>query len=133
MRIPFRKTSFAEDVLWASDALRAGYSIVYQPKARVKHYHFENIDYTFRRTFTVSYHYFKYFDIKPRLKPNGIREFLKNLVLLMKEQGIPWRSKLDWLWFNYLQRAAINRAVHLFHDTLSKGVDHPQISFLETS
>ncbi len=64
-QLPFRKTDFAEDVLWAKDALLAGHSIVYNPKAQVSHYHYEDYDYAFKRNFIVQYHFYKYFGVLP--------------------------------------------------------------------
>lgn len=52
-QVPFRKTSFAEDALWADEVLRAGYRIVFEPASAVIHSHdyrlveqfLQNVDY----------------------------------------------------------------------------------------
>ena len=41
--IPFRKCQIAEDMLWASDVLKAGYSTLYQPESMVFHAHVRKI------------------------------------------------------------------------------------------
>lgn len=38
-KIPFPEVEFAEDVAWAGQALRAGYSLVYEPSSAVVHSH----------------------------------------------------------------------------------------------
>lgn len=124
LRIPFRKVSFAEDALWARDALRAGYAIVYEPNARVKHYHFESSDYTFRRLFTVSYHFYMAFGTKPELVENGMLELSRDIKTLLLSPGISLSEKVKWLYFNFQQRKAINRAVKLFHQSLHSGPSH---------
>jgi rhamnosyltransferase len=40
---PFRNCETAEDILWASDVLKAGYTTLYQPKSLVVHSHIRNI------------------------------------------------------------------------------------------
>ena len=121
LELPFPAVSFAEDALWAKAALLAGHTIVYNTAARVKHYHFETPDYIFKRTFTVSYHLFKYFGVSPSPMHNGVIELLRNTKLLLKEQGIGWADKWKWLRFNYRQRSAYNRSVKAFRAALAEG------------
>ena len=63
--LPFRETDFAEDVLWAKDALMAGHAIVYNPVSQVEHYHQEDYQFAFKRNFIVQYHFYKYFGVLP--------------------------------------------------------------------
>ena len=42
-KIPFRKCEIGEDILWASDVLKAGYATVYQPESEVIHAHVRKI------------------------------------------------------------------------------------------
>ncbi|HMI62056.1 MAG TPA: glycosyltransferase family 2 protein [Puia sp.] len=121
LSLPFRFTSFAEDALWARDALMAGYAIVYNTAARVKHYHFETPEYAFRRSFTVYYHMYIYFSERPSRVDNGLIMLLRNSKLLLKESRIGWPDKWKWLLFNYRQRTAINKAIDIFNDALAKG------------
>ncbi len=121
LAIPFRDVSFAEDALWAKDALRNGYAIVYNPLARVLHYHDEDESYTFRRTFTVNYHFYKFFGVRPEPVSNGTLTLLSNIKLLLFEKKIHWRDKYRWVLFNIRQRAAANRSTRLFLFTLAEG------------
>jgi rhamnosyltransferase len=122
LKVPFQKVLFAEDALWASDVLAAGYSIVYYPQARVKHYHLETPDYTFRRIFTESYHFYKFFGLKPQFVANGLKQVLQNIKVLIQATTITPGKKIEWLLFNYRQRKAINLAVALFYKMLAKGL-----------
>jgi len=119
--IPFQATSFAEDALWARDALRAGYSIVYNTAARVYHYHFESPDYTFRRCFTVYYNIYHYFGVKPTPASNEWKYIGSNIKTLVFAKTIGWPAKWKWLLFNYNQRRAIKRAIHAFNAALGAG------------
>lgn len=114
LQIPFQRTSFAEDALWARDALRAGYAIVYNTAARVKHYHFEDPDYTFRRCFAVFYHMYKFFEVRPTAGGKEWMTVLKNMKTLVKSRKISWPAKWRWLKFNHNQRKAIRDSVHTF-------------------
>lgn len=119
--IPFRKTDFAEDALWARDALRSGHTLVFDPSAQVEHYHHEDPDYAFRRTFTVQYHFHKYFGILPVAETTGLRGFLSMARLLWREKGISFPKKWYWLKYNLRNRKASRRAINLLLRTLDEG------------
>lgn len=121
LKIPFQKVSFAEDALWARDVIRSGYSLVYNSAARVYHYHFETPDFTFRRHFTVYYHFYRLFDVKPSGYSNELVHVLKNLKLLVGENQLSWKQRWKWLRYNHYYRKAVNKAVKGFHDALQRG------------
>jgi len=50
-RHPFRDVSFAEDLAWGYDVLRAGYSIIYEPASVVRHSHERPVWYELRRAY----------------------------------------------------------------------------------
>lgn len=121
LKVPFRPVSFAEDALWARDVLKAGYAIVYNTYAKVNHYHHQVPEYTFLRSFTVFYHFYKFFGLKPKLKDNEVLTIIRNAKLLLMEPKINWADKLKWLVFNYRMRLSIKRAVNLFNQMLELG------------
>ena len=49
--IPFRQSSFGEDVEWSKRALEAGWKIVYEPAAAVVHSHDRPARYEYKRTY----------------------------------------------------------------------------------
>jgi rhamnosyltransferase len=126
-RIPFRKTDFAEDALWAADALRAGYHLVYNTAARVRHYHFETPDLAFRRSFTEMYHEYKFFGLTPAPPKDGWTALLRTIRLLLKARTIGWGAKWKWLVYNRQQRKAVGRAVQAFTTALEKGEEQLDI------
>lgn len=50
-QIPFLGNDFGEDIEWAQRALKAGWQIVYQPKAAVIHSHNRSLVYEYKRTY----------------------------------------------------------------------------------
>ncbi len=120
MELPFRRTDFAEDVLWAKDALLKGYAIVFNPVARVEHYHHENYNFAFRRNFIVQYHLYKYFGTVPGKLDLSIR-MLKILKLLMREKMFTVREKWNWLEYNYKTLLAIEKSNKAILKAISTG------------
>ncbi len=114
-QIPFRETDFAEDVMWAKDALLAGHSIVYNPLAQVAHYHHEDYQYAFRRNFIVQYHFYKFFGVLPA-KNNIVKRMLRIVKLLVNKKEISFTKKLMWLRYNFRSQLAIK----LSNDTFLK-------------
>ena len=52
-RFPFRPVSFAEDLDWAKRVFEAGYSLIFEPKAKVIHSHDRTFAYEFKRSFVT--------------------------------------------------------------------------------
>ena len=101
MNIPFRRATFAEDALWANDALRGGHALVYNAAARVYHYHTATPDFSFRRaiaTMYVRYNCFGYLHDEPDVA----RASLNAAGRLVREPDLTWRERLYWL--RYLRR-----------------------------
>lgn len=121
--VPFRETSFAEDALWAMDALKKGYKIVYNTAARVYHYHIEEPQYTVRRAFTVFYHFYKYFEYKPGSINNGALQKLRDIKLLLTEKKLTLSDKWKWYRYNQVVRKKLNEAVTIFHNSLADSED----------
>lgn len=113
LAVPFQTVSFAEDVLWAKDAILAGHSIVYNPKAQVRHYHYETPDSVFRRTFTVSYHFYIFFGLLPSTGQNQLITLLRIVKVLAFERKITWLDKWKWLVYN----CNLNKAINFSHST----------------
>lgn len=120
-KLPFRELSFAEDALWAKDALRAGYALAYNPAARVEHYHHENFDFAYRRNFIVQYHFYKYFGVLPESKTLSVRRQLSWAKLLLKESSIPWSDKWKWWKHNLAIYQAIDQSNQDFLEAQQNG------------
>ena len=120
-QIPFRRTDFAEDALWARDAIKAGHTLIYDPTAQVEHYHHEDPDFAFRRNFTVQYHFHKYFGTLPQAGRSSIRGTLSMIKLLWSEKEISIGRKFYWLRYNRRNRKAVRDSNALLLATLSAG------------
>lgn len=131
-KIPFREASFAEDALWARDALQAGYAIVYHPAARVEHYHHENFDFAYRRNFIVQYYFYKYFGVLPPASSLSVRRKLSWVKLLLKEQAIGWTDKLKWWKHNLAIYRAIDQSNQAFLHAQAGGTEAIEALYSKT-
>ena len=113
-RLPFRKTDFAEDALWAKDALLAGYAIVYNPLAQVEHYHQEDYRFAFKRNFIIQYHFNKYFGTIPDNGENRLLKTLRVIKQILAEPGIPFSKKWQWVKYNYRNQQAVFMSNRVF-------------------
>ena len=95
LEVPFRRVSFAEDVIWASDALCRGQALVYDYSARVYHYHHENFSFRFRREFTILFHRYGHFGHLP-LPAWLLPELARCLHRIVRRKYCPDR-RLHWL------------------------------------
>ncbi len=120
LKLPFRKVIFAEDAIWAMDALRAGYAIVYNTFARVYHYHHETPEFAFKRSLTVFYFRYKYFRYLPGQISNTLRGKAQLLKLLLKT-NIPVKEKIYWWKYNCNYQRASESAFQLFSKAVNKG------------
>jgi len=123
VQLPFRKTSFAEDAQWAKDAYLHGYTLVYNPNATVYHYHYENPDYTYKRTFTVLYHMYRFFGNVPDTYKPGLIDTLKLAKLLLKEAKLSLAEKIKWFRYNQELRAVYAKVIADFLKIVKQGDD----------
>lgn len=122
-KIPFQNVMFAEDCLWARDAILNGYSIVYNPNAKVYHYHFEDPTRIGKRLFAELYHFYKILGYLPSYVDNGVIQKLKDIKLLVKERKLTWQDKWKWYRYNLALRTEINETIAVFYQSLSEGDD----------
>ena len=120
LELPFRKTHFGEDMLWARDAIIAGWALVYNPAARVFHYHNETAEFAFRRALaSLYYRYVSTGDVPP--SPSAAGATARVVKTLLRESEIPWAEKTRWLRYNLRNQRAVRRAVRRFRDAVSEG------------
>ncbi|MDQ6609103.1 MAG: glycosyltransferase [Bacteroidota bacterium] len=125
LEIPFHFTSFAEDAIWAKEALTAGYAIVYNSAARVYHYHTEDKEFTFKRSLTTFYMRYRHFGfIYP--KEDGKRNYrgeLSRYKQIFTAANMSLKEKLAWLKYNKEYDEAVGKAHNTFLEALAKGED----------
>jgi len=121
LRLPFESVLFAEDILWARDAMMAGFSIVYNTAARVKHYHIEAPAFTFKRSFTGFYHAYKFFGVRPAVPSGSLLSMLRKAKLLLTEKSVGWKDKWHWFLFNIQLQRAVKKAANTFQQAVAAG------------
>ena len=119
--IPFRRTSYCEDAIWAQDALLAGHTIAYNPSARVYHYHFENKDFTFKRTLTTLYFRYKYFGYKGDLPRRSLIGNMRILKTIGQTSELSLKEKYFWFQYNKNLFNAMRRGYQIFKEALEQG------------
>ena len=98
-QIPFTKTEFAEDKIWATDALLAGMKIGFDPSILVYHYHHSDFFYAFNLAYTVNYHVLEKFDIHPKW-PIFFRPIASNSYQILKKGDLNFKEKFYWIIHN---------------------------------
>jgi rhamnosyltransferase len=119
--IPFIKTSYCEDAIWAKDAILNGYAIVYNNKARVYHYHTEDEKYSFRQHFTIMYFLFKEFGFLYPLPELKLRRKLSMVKTLLISCGLNIKEIFYWYKYNVKNYRARLKANEYFRECLSSG------------
>jgi len=87
-KIPFRRVSFAEDVVWAEDTLRSGYKIVFEPDSIVVHSHDYNLIEQFRQNSDHTY------AMKVLFDPQNYKS---EMTWLRQVRAIPRQVWRDWI------------------------------------
>lgn len=105
LKVPFRPAMFAEDALWANDALENGYAIIYEPNATVYHYHFQTFSFRFKRMLTVYYHDTIFWG-SIRHPRKWWKTSAQILFHLAKNPQLSLSDKLYWLFYNIIQLSA---------------------------
>lgn len=123
LKIPFRKTSYSEDAIWAKDAVMNGYAIVYNHNARVYHYHLEDADFTFKRSFTTMYFRYRQFGFLYETPVLTFRSKLSMLKLLVGTFQADIKRIKQWYTYNTESFKAVQNSYQLFIKTLQEGED----------
>lgn len=121
--LPFRRTSYSEDAIWAKDAILSGHAIVYQQKASVYHYHLEDPDFVFKRNFTTMYFRYRQFGYLYEAPVMSIRSKLSILKTLLQLPGLPLKKIIYWWNYNINHFKAAQRSYNVFMESLKKGED----------
>lgn len=110
-QIPYREVTYGEDPMWAVDALKAGHTLVYDPSARVCHYHLEDNEVTYRRAITMLCLRKCLFGSVPDVPKTSLRSTLSMIRVLLRTPGLTLREKWKWYQFNQANHRALVDAV----------------------
>ena len=100
---PFEKTSFAEDWIWSYNALKKKWKLLHDSSLVMYHYHHQSYQYVFNSTYTINYHFYKFFKYKPSLPPL-LLPMGKATYHLLKNKKLSVREKLYWVLHNWSGR-----------------------------
>jgi len=96
-KIPFDDIEFGEDMLWAKNALTDGYTIVYDMRVLVWHYHhYNDMKILEERLAKELYFKYKFFNLIPIKDTHFVKSFLKKIYYSFKN-----RISIKWLIYNY--------------------------------
>jgi rhamnosyltransferase len=121
LRFPFQKIAYGEDALWAQEVLKAGYTLAYNPAARVYHYHNEDWNFTFKRSLTVMHLWYRNFGYLYPQKKRSFRSFLSMIKTIATAGSLSPKEKWNWYVYNRNRHDAMKQAHHVFLEALSKG------------
>lgn len=102
---PFVKTAFAEDRIWAYHALLKGWKLLHDSSLIVYHYHHHSFRYAFTSTYTINYHFYKFFKYVPALPPL-VMPNARALYHLMKNKQLSLKERWYWSIHNWSARTA---------------------------
>jgi rhamnosyltransferase len=119
--LPFRDRVFGEDLTWCVDALRSGTAIVYQPSARVCHYHLEDPAFTLRRVLSSMFVRYRTLGFIHPAPVRSWRTILRLVRLCFFKNDLPLNRKLYWTRYNFERNRSIRQAHELFQQALKAG------------
>jgi rhamnosyltransferase len=103
IELPFIKTEMSEDWRWSYQALLRGWKLLRDPSLVVYHYHHQTFRYVFNTTWSVNYHFYKFFRYKPAL-PSVIKPTLQAVYHLFRNKELNLREKVYWSVHNFMAR-----------------------------
>ena len=120
LAVPFQTVNYAEDWLWAKDALNAGFRIVRDSSILTYHYHHMSYRYIFKEKFIISYQMYFHFKKMP-VFPSFIEDVIKRLYHIVKSQDLSVRQKIYWSWHNTTQFLGYFNSILVFRLALMFG------------
>lgn len=128
LKLPFRRLMFSEDTLWAKDALEAGYKIIYDYRARVYHYHHQDYQFYFKRSYIILYQNYKFYSYI-KFPPNPFKKKLQIFVRLLRMSELSAAEKWKWIGYNLtLMRAAWAAALIFWYNARFRGMEGVEAS-----
>ncbi len=111
--LPFTKTDFAEDAIWARDALLRGWKIIRNSSLVVYHYHHQTFRYNFKTAFIINYTFWKHFKIMPAVSLNP-KPFVRNVYTLVRKKQLSFDKKTGWIIHNGIRHIADATSIFVF-------------------
>ncbi|MEG3641576.1 glycosyltransferase family 2 protein [Magnetococcus sp. PR-3] len=119
-QLPFPKTPYSEDMLWAAQALRMGKRLVYNPAAQVYHYHTYDAHTVWRVTLISIYMRYLVIGVEPS-DYSTFHVFLQTVKLLLRTPGLSIKQRLYWLRYNWMLIQARRDCIQICQKTIQQG------------
>jgi len=125
--LPFDASTFGEDFQWAAKALQRGYTVVFEPRARVFHYHDQGFGYFFKRMWLDQKVVREVFGLPghrslAEVAGSWCKEVGNSWSLLKITSGLSRRARMKWFGYN-LKLITANRLARYL--TEAEGRPHP--------
>ena len=120
LKIPFIKTDYAEDMYWANDALRNGFTLVKDTSLITWHYHHRSYQYELKLMVTNMYHKYKLFSYETHF-PGMLRSIASISKRLLTVSGLTLKRRIYWLIHNLRILQADKKAISEFRMALNSG------------
>lgn len=132
---PFVQTAFAEDWIWSEQALRKGWKLLHDSSLVVYHYHHQGFRYVFNTSYTINYHFYRYFGYSPTLPP-VLMPALRSIYHLGKHGQLSVKEKCYWILHNISALVARWSSAHNFLHRLKrhgeKGIEQGYTLYCKT-
>ena len=112
---PFQPVTYGEDMVWAREVLCSGKKIVYDTSAKIYHYHNTSYSFQVKRTLTLLYHVYRYFDY---IKPNPVQATDPFRIIY---RNLKYKAGWEWIPYNFLKITATCLAHWQFRRWLKRG------------
>lgn len=129
LQIPFKATIFAEDKIWAKDALAHGHAIAYNYAARVYHYHHEDAEFAFKRSYAEIFSTYKIFKLLPEMPKVSLKYYTRLAKSLYVAKGMSFNDKFYWWKYNINLLKSYKQACELFYQMLARGEEELENSY----
>jgi rhamnosyltransferase len=117
-QVAFPERVFGEDMAWAKAALNRGFKICYAHHNKIWHYHFQQPEFTRKRTLSVCFLKHELFGVVP--KPPARFNILKALFTLIITKGVIKPSRIYfWLQHNFRFTQEMRRCIFKFSHGVS--------------
>jgi len=106
---PFVATEYAEDRVWSYEAVLKGWKLLHDSSLVMYHYHHQSYNYAFRLNYTAHHYFYKYFNLKPKLRL-PINPIARATYHLIKHRDLSTREKAYWFSYNVAEKIALYMA-----------------------
>ena len=121
--MPFEKTGYSEDLIWANNALEQGWAICQNHNSRVYHFHYETKEFRFKRTLTSLYFIYKLHDVLPREPSVWSLKYKSVLFLRLLKLTFNPIQAMKWLHYNIDCHRGYSEAILVAKSALEIGED----------